>query len=239
MAQYCCVIHISDILPKHERKLTFWAWPQLDIPKRYRKLTFLSMTDTYIHTLRGQIPHSKPRANALGSNSSKLRYMCDQCVLSDVAQTVSIMVCSYLPTQTSHDMFLSGKCPPDNYQDSNYSSSQCVLLTSTTSTLVLATMIARPSHSTLGLGWKLTKHFRNHGSISSVAHTCTDFVHLQMQTNHSPTSLLREIVIKFRLKNRNSIFLLHNFTRKSSDYVPGKAGLFSTNYRGLNLAINS
>ena len=89
MAQYCCVIHISDILPGHEHKLTFWAWPQLDIPKRYRKLTFLSMTDTYIHTLRGQIPHSKPRANALGSNSSKLRYTCgDQCVLSDVAQTV-------------------------------------------------------------------------------------------------------------------------------------------------------
>ena len=36
-------------------------------------------------------------------------------MLSDVAQTEYlfglIIVCSYLPTQTSHDMFFSGKCP--------------------------------------------------------------------------------------------------------------------------------
>ena len=27
-----------------------WAWTQIYIPKRYHKLTFLSMTDTYVHT---------------------------------------------------------------------------------------------------------------------------------------------------------------------------------------------
>ena len=31
-------------------KLTFRAWPQIDIPKQYRKLTFLSMTDTHVRT---------------------------------------------------------------------------------------------------------------------------------------------------------------------------------------------
>ena len=33
-----------DILPGCEHKLTFWAWPQIGIPKCYRKLTFLNNT---------------------------------------------------------------------------------------------------------------------------------------------------------------------------------------------------
>ena len=39
------VIHVvSDILPRRDRQ------PQIDIPKRHRKLTFLSVTDTYVRT---------------------------------------------------------------------------------------------------------------------------------------------------------------------------------------------
>ena len=46
----CHVMYVSNILPGREHKLTFWAWPQIDIPKRYRKFTFLSVTDTYVRT---------------------------------------------------------------------------------------------------------------------------------------------------------------------------------------------
>ena len=43
------VMHVSGILSRRERKLTFWGWPQIDIPKWNRKLTILSVTNTYVH----------------------------------------------------------------------------------------------------------------------------------------------------------------------------------------------
>ena len=36
--------------PGREQKLTFRVWPQIDVPKQYHKLTFLSVTNTYIRT---------------------------------------------------------------------------------------------------------------------------------------------------------------------------------------------
>ena len=39
------VMHVvSNILPERDHR------PQIDIPKRYRKLTFLSVTDKYVRT---------------------------------------------------------------------------------------------------------------------------------------------------------------------------------------------
>ena len=46
------------------------AWPEIDIPKCDHIVTFLSVTDTYIHmhiSLIEYIPHLEPCANALGS----------------------------------------------------------------------------------------------------------------------------------------------------------------------------
>ena len=45
------VVYAGIQYPAHEFecKLTFRAWPQIDIPNQYRKLTFLIVTDTYVH----------------------------------------------------------------------------------------------------------------------------------------------------------------------------------------------
>ena len=51
-SQRPCVMRVSGILSRCEHKLTFWGWPQIDIPKRYRKLIFLSVTNTYVRTLQ-------------------------------------------------------------------------------------------------------------------------------------------------------------------------------------------
>ena len=68
LSQRCRVMHVIDILPGRERKSTFRAWPEIDIPRRYRKLTFLNMADTYVRTYIAKlIPHLKPCANALGN----------------------------------------------------------------------------------------------------------------------------------------------------------------------------
>ena len=52
LSRHCRVIHVYDILPGpgRECKLTFQAWPQIDILKRYHKLTFLNVTNTYVCT---------------------------------------------------------------------------------------------------------------------------------------------------------------------------------------------
>ena len=43
---------VSDILPGRDRQ------PQIDIPKRYRKLTFLTVTNTYVRTYIARIDPS-------------------------------------------------------------------------------------------------------------------------------------------------------------------------------------
>ena len=66
----CCrVMHVSDILPGCEHKLTF--------PKRYCKLTFLSVTDmyVYVHMYIARIDPSF-KANRVDTEERSLRTMC-------------------------------------------------------------------------------------------------------------------------------------------------------------------
>ena len=52
----CIVLHHQETSTQPSRVIhisvtpSFWVWPQIDIPKRDRKLTFLTVTDTYVHT---------------------------------------------------------------------------------------------------------------------------------------------------------------------------------------------
>ena len=69
------------------------------------KLTFLSVTDTYVaRTLREQIPHSKPRANALSN-----QYLLSESLLISISDEVccSLIGCS-LVVQKCHECSQTG-----------------------------------------------------------------------------------------------------------------------------------
>ena len=47
-SRYHRVMHVSNILPGCEHKLTFWVWPQIDIPKAILQID-TPKTHTHIH----------------------------------------------------------------------------------------------------------------------------------------------------------------------------------------------